>query len=515
MNKSFGYDVASSQFRVARHEVGDFGLHISLIRAFAWGDNRSPQSPFYPGKPLVYHYAVDWISGQLVRQGIRIDYALNGVSAIAMSILLYMIFLLTKMLFDNSQFAGILTILLFLLPGNLSFIDILKQAPKNTSFLPYLWRFSDYMHKGPFDGSLITIYTTLAPYLNQRHLIAGMAIGLCTLFIIVRLLKKSKHVSDNLFVILGIAIGLSSRVHLVVAAGTTLIIFFLLIGKKNRALFFFILSAFVGGLPHLVQIFFPRTDFMFVNYWNPGFLSPRPLTAFTLLLFWWDNLGLLIILIPFAFRNADSIGRRILIGVGVLFLLANCFQISYRIEHNHSLVNYLTVLALPFVSNLLVMWWKKRIFWWRLASGGSLLFLTTSGIFNLMVVKNDYQLMVDDAPKNKFILWIKTETAKGSIFLSKPELYDPVTLAGRYNYLGHEYYVSVMGFDYQNRLLKVKRFYETSTDKVVNEMREEGIKYIVIPKLNNNNFPYSTNRLFWETNEKSIYSDKTLEVFSL
>ncbi|MBI4066276.1 hypothetical protein HY411_01025, partial [Candidatus Gottesmanbacteria bacterium] len=89
MAKSFGYDTNASQFRVARHEVGDFGLHLSLVRSFAWGQNAPAQSPFFPGKPLVYHYAVDWLVGQLVRSGVRIDYALNGVSAIALTILLY------------------------------------------------------------------------------------------------------------------------------------------------------------------------------------------------------------------------------------------------------------------------------------------------------------------------------------------------------------------------------------------------------------------------------------------
>ena len=75
MAKSFGYDAKKSQFRVARHEVGDFGLHISLIRSFVEGENTPVQSPFFPGQPLVYHYGVDWLTAQFVRAGIPIDYA--------------------------------------------------------------------------------------------------------------------------------------------------------------------------------------------------------------------------------------------------------------------------------------------------------------------------------------------------------------------------------------------------------------------------------------------------------
>ena len=104
MAKSFGYETDQSQFRIARHEVGDFGLHLSLIRSFAWGNNTPVESPFFPGKPLMYHYAVDWLAGQLVRSGVRIDYALNGVSAVALTVLLYGLY----------RLGGILSIILFL-----------------------------------------------------------------------------------------------------------------------------------------------------------------------------------------------------------------------------------------------------------------------------------------------------------------------------------------------------------------------------------------------------------------
>ena len=242
MTKSFGYDARSSQFRIARHEVGDFGLHLSLIRSFAWGDNAPPESPFFSGKPLVYHYAVDWLAGQLLRSGIRIDYALNGVSAIALTILLYGLYRLTMLLFDGSRVAGLLSIVFFLLPGNLSFIEFFKQAPKDLSFFSSLWRFPDYLHKGPFDGSLITIYSTLAPYLNQRHLIAGMAIAVWIILIVMSWLKENKQVSNIQWILVGLVIGAATRVHIVVAATTGILVVGLLLGKRNSNLLFRLLG---------------------------------------------------------------------------------------------------------------------------------------------------------------------------------------------------------------------------------------------------------------------------------
>ncbi|MEK7587382.1 MAG: hypothetical protein AAB457_01015, partial [Patescibacteria group bacterium] len=260
MGKSFGYNVGESQFRIARHEVGDFGLHLSLIRSFAWGDNAPPESPFFSGKPLVYHYAVDWLAGQLVRSGVRIDYALNGVSAVALTVLLYGLY----------RLGGILSIILFLLPGNLSFIEFFKQAPKDLSFFSYLWRFPDYLHKGPFDGSMITIYSTLAPYLNQRHLIAGMAIGITVIWVIVGWLKSNRRIPDSRWVLVGLIIGASTRVHLLMAGATAVVVLILLFGKKNKRVLYFVGASLLTASPHLLQILSLRSGVGISQLWNPG-----------------------------------------------------------------------------------------------------------------------------------------------------------------------------------------------------------------------------------------------------
>ena len=88
MWKSFSYDNKTAEFVIARNEVGDFGLHLALIRSFSWGNNVPAESPFYPGKPLPYHYSVDFVVGVLEKVGVRVDYALNGLSAIFFALLL-------------------------------------------------------------------------------------------------------------------------------------------------------------------------------------------------------------------------------------------------------------------------------------------------------------------------------------------------------------------------------------------------------------------------------------------
>ena len=99
-----------------------------------------------------------------------------------------------------------------------------------------------------------------------------------------------------------------------------------------------------------------------------------------------------------------------------------------------------------------------------------------------MVVKNDYQFMVDDAPKNQLIEWIEENTPPDSIFISQPALYDPVTLAGRKNYLGHEYYVSVMGYDYWGRRKQIDTWLRNFNQNNIIDMKKQNIRYFVMPK---------------------------------
>ena len=505
MAKSFGYETDQSQFRIARHEVGDFGLHLSLIRSFAWGNNTPVESPFFPGKPLMYHYAVDWLAGQLVRSGVRIDYALNGVSAVALTVLLYGLY----------RLGGILSIILFLLPGNLSFIEFFKQAPKDLSFFSYLWRFPDYLHKGPFDGSMITIYSTLAPYLNQRHLIAGMAIGITVIWVIVGWLKSNRRIPDSRWVLVGLIIGASTRVHLLMAGATAVVVLILLFGKKNKRVLYFVGASLLTASPHLLQILSLRSGVGISQLWNPGYLAPRPLSLASWIVFWVYNLGVLVFLIPPAYRLTNDLGRRLMIGAGVLFVVANTLQVSYRMEHNHSLINYATVIMLPFIAILLVTWWQKRRLGWKLLAVSAVLLATASGIFNLMVVKNDYQLMVDDAPRNRFMQWIKTNTSPNAVFLSREDTLDPVTLSGRRNYFGATYYGEVMGYPISARRRNATRFFEAKSDRDLRDAKSEGIDYIAIPVHPPANFRYVMDRSVFDMNLKVSYRDDNVTVYRL
>src|SRR3989344_5765492 len=324
MYKSFGYDEEKHDFRIERHQIGDFGLHLSLIRSFSWGNNFPAESPFFPGKPLSYHYYFDLLVGLLERIGLRIDK-------------------LPQLIFRKSKALGALSVILFVFHSNLTFIDFFKEKGLSLSTFKDFWLLPDYIHKGPFDGSIISIFFTLNVYLNQRHLIMAFAISLAIIYFLLSKLMKAQKISNKTLILLGLVLGILSRVHTLTFFSTTIILFLLFILFKRSRL---LLSFFI---PAAAIFFFHARDIIGQNishaFFNPGFLSQKPLSLVNFIFFWVMNLGIAIILIPWGFFLSGKKQKLVFLSVFSLFLIGNIFQLSFLIDHNHSLFNLFLIFA--------------------------------------------------------------------------------------------------------------------------------------------------------------------------
>ncbi len=133
-------------------------------------------------------------------------------------------------------------------------------------------------------------------------------------------------------------------------------------------------------------------------------------------------------------------------------------------------------------------------------------------MLDLIAIKNDFQYLLSDAPKNKFMGWIKDNTDKNDVFFSKEEILDPITLSGRKNYVGHAYY---MGYDTSERKQFVKEVYEVKESKIFDSVRKKGIRYIVIPIKNRTDFNYKVDVNFLTENLEIAYQDDEVLVFKL
>jgi len=522
MDKSFGYDAQAGEFRIARHEVGDFGLHISLIRSFSWGNNFSfdlaqhkpPESPFFPGEPLPYHYGVDLFVGLLQRAGVRIDYALNGVSAVFLTLLLYLIYRLTHTLFGSDPLRSMLSVSLFLLSSNLSFVDFLKGKTLSPQLVTQAWRLPDYLHKGPFDGSIISIFSSLNPLLNQRHLIVALALSLLVISYLVEKFVKRRVLRGGTIVILGALIGLSTRIHSLIALSTALVAILLVVVFKRVKLALPLgVSAFLSALPHL-QLLVSREGRSLGEFLTPGFLAARPLTLLGWWSYWWQNTGLTVLFLPIGFFLTTSEQRKVFLSFSPLFIIANILQLSYRMEHNYAMLTLFLIAADIVVAHAVFSLWQGNVAA-KIAAVLSVFLLTASGILNLMVVKNDFQYRVADAPNDTLIQWVRTATPVESVFVAPQTLYDPVTLAGRKNYFGATYYTESMGYATADRRELVARFFEASSPSTLDAMRLEGIDYMIVPNGPADNFPYSVNRSFLKSHLEAVYEDAEVTVFKV
>lgn len=506
--KSFGYNAVTHEFRIARHQVGDFGLHIALIRSFSLGDNFPVQSPLYPGKPLAYHYYFDLASGMLEKIGLPIDIAFNGLSSICFTALLWLMYKLPQLVFKEGKAIGIISVLLFIFPSSLTFIDFFRNKTFDLSLVKELWYLPDYIHKGPFDGSIISIFFTLNVFLNQRHLIAALAVGLGVLYLVLEKLLSSKKISLQLIIVLAVILGLSSRFHTIIFLSDLLVITVLFIlFRKTKLLLPFLIPSIVLFIPHLLDISKQQQhDFIYL-----GFLSPRPFALDSFFIFWIMNIGISFILIPLGFIWSNTKQKKVFFSFLPLFLIGNVLQLSFHIKHNHSLFNYFFILANFYIAFAVIVMWKKKI-WGKITAVICIFFLTISGFINLFVVKNDFQLMVKDSPSNAFMAWIIKNTNKKDVFVSRKEILDPVTFSGRSNYLG---FIYDMGYATLEREEIVRKIYEAKKEDVFDSARKEGINYIVVPKEKANDFTYIVDNTFFRRTLKIVYEDKQIAVFQL
>lgn len=515
MDKSFGYDGVRHTFRIARHQIGDFGLHLSLIRSFSWGKNFPPELPFFPGRPLPYHYGFDLLVGLLERAGIRIDVAFNGLSALAFAALLYFIYKLPQMLFGESVYVGLLSVILFIFHSNLTFLDFFKNRVLSWGMLSDIWHLPDYLNKGPFDGSAISLFFTLNTYLNQRHLVVALAVSMGFLLYLLRNLLKRRTPSPLGLIAVGVALGVVSWIHTLVFMSDVIVIGMLLFffGRLRWIVGIFVPAALLA-VPRLLTIFRFREPELSYALLNPGFLAPRPLTIAGFVSYWWKNLGIALPMTVIGLMISPSKARKVFLSILPLFIIANVLQLSYRMDHNHTLINYGVIFANFYIAYAVIRLFQKTIAA-KIIVLILIFFLTASGVIDLMAAKNDFQYTFPDAPANKLMEWIRTNTDPHAVFLSREDILDPVTISGRKNFFGATYYGEVMGYPIQKRRAKAVKFFGARDSSALTEMQQEGIDYVVIPVNPPANFRYQVDRNFFANNLKKVYSDGEVIVYRL
>jgi hypothetical protein len=505
MKKTFSYDPNTSNFLIASHVYGDFGVQIPLIRSFSMGNNFPFEMPYFAGSGLKYHFMFDLFVGILEYLGLRIDYAINLLSTVLFSCLLMMIYTLGKRLF-NSRGTGILATLFFLFPSDLSFIEFFKRFGLRLSTPFYFWNNTSFYVNGFLGDNTISTFISLNNYLNQRQLIFAKLFTLC--FGSLLFDSFSKKVNLQKLVFLGILLGLLPLWHalmfLVIIGCLLSIMIFHSFSRKK--IFTLLVVTLIIAFP---QIMYINKDGIKSAAFMPGFLISRHLTVTNFIAFWIMNLGLAIPIMIIGYFVSNQRQRKIFLTALPLFIIPNLFKFSQEIFDNHKFFNLWIIIVDLFIAYAIVSLWRKKLML-KLLSLVLIFFLTLSGFLNLLVTKNDVYTRISDYPGNSLMSWVNSNISKKEIIITNGEIYDPVSLLGQKVFIGGgpqiiNYNVKKLNdrMNAQNEILNSNSF--GSVKKILSDYQ---IRYLVLYHKGFAKNVKKTNYQFFKSNFTIEYEDQ-------
>ncbi|OGH10831.1 MAG: hypothetical protein A3B38_03985 [Candidatus Levybacteria bacterium RIFCSPLOWO2_01_FULL_36_13] len=512
MFSTFSYK--DSDMLIAGKAWSDFGSHIPLIRSFSLGDNFPPQYPLFSDAPIKYHFLFYALTGVLEKAGLRIDFALNVPSIFGFSFLIIMIYVFAKKIFKSAA-VGILSVILFLFNGSLSFLNFFSKHPLSINSFNEVLTNQTFPSFGPYDHtSTVSAFWNLNIYTNQRHLAISYGLSLFIIYLFLNL-KDGKR-KENLLkaVLIGIIFGISFFLNMAVFLMTIVILFCLFLFLKKQRIYIFITlsTALIFALPSYFYINKVPSVFSITTHF--GYLVEK-LNIQSFLSYWFQNLGLHTILILISLIIATKFQRKVFLSFFVLFIIGNLIQFSPEISANHKFFNYFMIIGVMFSSYFLVYLWNKRNILKPFVMV-LIFFLTLSGIIDFFPILNDGKIALADYKKDKDIEWIVKNTPKNSIFLNTDYFMDKANIAGRKIFLGWPYFAWSQGYDTNSRDIIRK---EMLNSKILNdfctESRNYKLDFLETNVLNKYDFPINYD--LFKNNLKLLYSsdDKSYAIYDI
>lgn len=500
MFHTFSYNQGS--ILIASKAWSDFAAHIPLIRSFSLGNNFPPQYPIFSGEPIKYHFLFYFFVGYLEKAGLRLDFALNLPSAISFALLMFIIYYFAKTIF-KSKTVGVLALTFFLFNGSLSFLEFFKIHPLSFHSLQDIISNNTFPSFGPYDGKEISAFWNLNIYTNQRHLALSFFVSLLIILSVVSTFFERYKIKLSIF--LGLILGGFFFFHFAVFLMTIVVLscLFLLLPKQRLSIFIILGITFLLTLPQYFYLQNGGSNFKLS--FVPGYLISNNLNIENFIKYWFNNLGLHLILAPLGFIFAPKISKKILLAFIPILIIGNTLQFSPEMAGNHKFFNYFMLLGVMFSAYFLVYLWKhKRI----LKFSVPILFflLIFSGIIDFFPIMNDQKITLTDYPINKDVNWIKESTPPDSVFLNSSYIYDPASVAGRKIFLGWPYFAWSAGYNTDVRKQILSQILgSNSLDGLCKLLQENHIDYLEIQNLEN--------RTLEVPKVSSIFSEKFIPLY--
>ncbi len=471
MSSTFGFK--DGDFVIASKLWSDFGAHIPLMRSFSMGMNLPPEYPQFPLEPIRYHYLFYAFAGWLELLGIRLDVALNLISALGMSLLLWMLYRIV-VLVSNSKKLAVAAMLLCITNPSLSWLQFISQHLQKQQLstfaaaIQYWWQAivsqQNFVAFGPWDGGLISAFWTLNIFTNQRHLAFSFGLVLWLLWPLLATIytDESFKLSKSKSLLIVLMMTLFPLIHqagIVVLVGAIigLLIWHWRVFLKNPKIFFLYVLAIILAVISFKLLVPASKELLTVHYW---FLAKN--SSFEAVArYWLSNLGLYLPLL-FVLLAWPSRGRVFAwLALGLL-VVTNIWQLSPDMINNHKLVNFALIFLIISTTSLFGKWWQllnKKItvtgkicgYFGKFGIITALLFLMLGGVIDFFPILNDRKLYLPDWQKVPVAIWIKLHTPPQSVILPTDFFYHPTNLVGRKIFVDYGYFAWSLGYQDRKR----------------------------------------------------------------
>ena len=489
---------------VGSNNVFDFSHALGIIRSFSYGSNIPFMSPFQSGLPFFYHFLFYFYVAIWEYLGVPIIWAMNIPSILSMTSLLVIIYYLPQFIFKGKPLVGWIAVLLSITNSTLTFWQLLIQKGISLTTVKSLWELPTYPFAGPFDGSTISIFTTLNNYVNQRHLAFAIAFGLF-LFICVEKLYEQKRMNIRLSMLFGLLVGLLFYWNVFITCITAgLIGLSFIVKKQGTYVIAFGLTVFaVVGISLFPYLHLLKGMMILAAIVTDADGSvTQSWTAFQYL---WQNFGLLPIGIIVGWFGVPKQRRHIALVFITLFIIECVYAVMNHHGFDQKFYSFL-ILLINCIAAIGVVWlWKKKHIIWKSIAVTGLSILVISGVVDLIPIKNEFAYPLVNPENTAVISWITKNTPKHSIFVSFSDMIDPVVLAGRKNYLG--FFGNVGSID---RSSDVGQVYAGAAD-VASHLH---ISYILVPRWEKNDFPYFVDNSKLTAVTELVYEDEKYRIYS-
>ena len=475
---------------------GDYAPHTAMMRSFSMGNNFPTEYPHFGGQDVKYHFMFQFFVGNLEFLGLRLDFAYNVVSVLALLGFLIFLYHMAKRL-TGSFAAGVLTVFFFFFRSSLSFFrfviehlnagDLWTTLRDNTTFIGYttnenwgLWNFN--------------------VYLNQRHLAFGLLIVAIVLWVFMDWLEagcsapeRGVHwikrriftkkawlcVHSETALLAGMLLGLTSFWNGAAVIGGLLILmgFAVFSDGKLDYLILAVTSVIFSVLQTKIFIWGNAVSPSF--YW--GFLSEnKSITGVLWYLIQMSGVFFVgAVLIALFLRERRQ--RAALVSFFFPLIFAFCMSLTPDIAVNHKYIMIAYAFLAIFWSLAVLKLFQRKI-------GGKIvavlltIALSITGIYDFVVIlkDNDSGHRVTVNMRSEVTEWLAEHLDHNDLILTPEYSINEVTMSGVMMYMGWPYYAWSAGYDTYDRAAKAKEIYSSTDEAAIKKLvKQEKITYIL------------------------------------